>query len=282
MTKNDAVAQARAIVEAERAGLADLGHGYPANHFAWRVILDAAARRDARHLVEIGVGHGNGVAHVIAAGLTFDGIDRDPACVAATRSAAQELGVDATGIIEAQVEDAPALGALPRAGQYDSLVALGILPGVDDQIGALRTMASLLRAGGEMFIECRNSAFGLVTFNRFTADFIADELLADAPAHLRAGLRAAIEPRVQMERPPLPSSGVDFAQHNPFTVASLFEEAGLGEVSVHPFHFHASLPSLEQQDPQAFREASLAMEDDASGWKGLFLCSAFLVRAVRS
>lgn len=281
MTNNAAVAKAQAIVEAERAGLADLSHGYPANHFAWRVILDSAARRNASSLVEIGVGHGNGVAHVIGAGLTFDGIDRDAACVAATRAAAEELGVDTEGIFEAHAEDAPALKALPRAGEYDSLVALGILPSAADQVGVLRTMADLLRPGGEMFVECRNSAFGLVTFNRFSADFIVDDLLSDAPSQLRAGVREAIEPRVQMDRPPVPSSGVDFAQHNPFTVADLFEEAGLGEISVHPFHYHASLPSLEQQDPQAFRTASLAMEDDTSGWKGLFLCSAFLVRAVR-
>ena len=28
-------------------------------------------------------------------------------------------------------------------------------------------------------------------------------------------------------------------------------------------------------------DESLAMEHETSGWKGLFLCSAFLVRAVR-
>ena len=41
------------------------------------------------------------------------------------------------------------------------------------------------------------------------------------------------------------------------------------------------VPALESSAPQAFRDASIAMEHEASGWRGLFLCSAFLVQARR-
>ena len=54
----------------------------------------------------------------------------------------------------------------------------------------------------------------------------------------------------------------------------------LESVEVFPFHYHAGMPALESVDPQRFRHESLAMEHDTGGWKGLFLCSAFLVKAV--
>lgn len=273
------IRRAQELVDLERVELADLGHGYPANHFAWKVILDSAKRTGATSLVEIGVGHGNGLPHVIAAGLSFSGIDNKQECVDSSQAVAADLGVSQDAIQLADVEQLASMNGL--GGPFDSLVALGILPAVQDQAQALRNMGALLRPGGEMFIECRNSLFSLFTFNRFTADFILKDLLSDVPDSMTTEVADFIEPRLQMERPPRSSSGVEPAQHNPLAVAPLFESAGLTEISVHPFHFHAALPSLESNDPAAFRQASLALEDDTSGWKGLFLCSAFLVRAVR-
>ena len=272
--------RAQEVVAQERAGLADLSHGYPANHFAWRVVLDSAHQRGARNLVEVGVGHGNGIAHVIAAGLNFSGFDNDPSCVASAQGVAKDLGT-ASAVILGDIEKPETLAGLTTAGDFDSLMALGILPSVSDQAQTLRNMTQLLRPGGEMFVECRNSLFSLFTFNRFTRDFIVEDLLSEIPSDLRAEVDAFIEPRVDVERPPRPASGPVPAQHNPLAVSSLFASVGLIDISVHPFHFHAAMPALEAGNPSAFRTQSLALEDDASGWKGLFLCSAFLVRAVR-
>ena len=85
-------ARAAALVQHETDTLADLSIGYPANHFAWRVILASAKERGATSLVEIGVGGGNGVPHVLAAGLDFAGIDHNPAMVETTRTILADLG----------------------------------------------------------------------------------------------------------------------------------------------------------------------------------------------
>ena len=272
--------RAQALVEQERASLADLSIGYPANHFAWKIVKDAAQRLAARSLVEVGVGSGNGVPHVLAEGMTFAGIDIDEGAVQATRDLLTGLDADSNAVIQADIEDAIALDALPGRGTFDLLVGLGILPHSRDENRALLNMASLVRPGGELYVECRNSLFSLVTFNRFTRDLIIDSMLDGVSPATKERVSSFIEPRLDLNRPPVPSSGHDASYHNPFEVTKKFRALGFSDVEVIPFHYHAGMPALETADPQTFRDESLAMEHEESGWKGLFLCSAFLVRAV--
>lgn len=276
----DVIAAARATVEAERAGLRDLGQGYPANHFAWRAVSERAKALGATSLVEVGVGRGNGVAHVLADGMRFAGLDRDEACVHATREVLTGFDQDPSAVIHADVMDADLVDRVPGAGDHDLLMALGIMPHADDQDAAIRAMAALVRPGGELFIEFRNSLFSLVTFNRLTHDFIVDDLLGDVPPSMRERVSDFIDPRVEMSKPPAGSGALTSHQANPLAVPAWLASLGFPEVTIHPFHFHAAMPLLEGEDPQVFRDASLALEDDTSGWRGLFLCSVFLARVV--
>lgn len=269
------------IVQEEAASLSDLSHGYPANHFAWRIALESAQRNSASSLVEVGVGSGNGVAHVLAAGLSFAGVDHDEASVEATRRALADIGGDPSTVVLADAEDSESLKRLPGAGAFDSLMALGIMPHARDREATIRNMVSLVRPGGELFVEFRNSLFSLVTFNRFTSGFIADELLADVSPSTRERVLGFLADRVDADRPPLPSSGHEARYDNPFVVPEWLSALGYDDVSIHPFHFHAAMPMLEGEDPQAFRDESLALEDDTSSWRGLFLCSVFLARIVK-
>jgi len=277
----DSAPTAHDRVAAERASLGDLGQGYPANHFAWRTVLDRARQMGATSLVEVGVGRGNGVAHVLDAGLTFAGLDRDLECVEATRTELALLGGDPASVVLASAEDQDLVDRVPGAGSFDLLMALGIMPHAEDSAATLRSMARLVRPGGEMFIEFRNSLFALVTFNRLTHDLIVDDLLGDVPGSLRAKVSDFVETRVAMDRPPANSSALTSHYANPLAVPRWLADLGFTETSIHPFHYHAAMPLLEAEDPQSFRDASLALEDETSGWRGLLLASVFLARVVR-
>lgn len=273
--------RAERLVRDEAEALADLSIGYPANHFAWSYVKEAARRMSAASLVEVGVGSGNGVPHVLSAGMRFAGIDIDADAVRSTRDLLIGLDGDPDAVIQADIEDPAEVASLPGGGSFDLLVALGVLPHARDEAGSLRTMASLVRPGGELYVECRNSLFSLVTFNRYTRDFIADQLLQGVSAGTRELVDDFVSPRLDLDRPPRPRDGHEARYHNPLAVPSLFEGLGMQDVEILPFHYHAGMPALEQADPQRFRDESLAMEHEDSGWKGLFLCSAFLVKAVR-
>ena len=47
------------------------------------------------------------------------------------------------------------------------------------------------------------------------------------------------------------------------------------------YHYHAAMPYLEDKMPELFRTESIRLEHEASNWRGFFLCSAFVIEAVK-
>jgi hypothetical protein len=67
--------------------------------------------------------------------------------------------------------------------------------------------------------------------------------------------------------------------HNPFEVLEMFDSLGFEDAELLWYHYHPAMPFLAEKAPEAFREEALALEHEPSGWRGLFLCSAFVVQA---
>lgn len=253
--------------------------GYPANHFAFQHVLNVLAEREATTLLEIGVGGGRAIPIFTEAGLDMWGMDNDATCVSDSRAVLATLGLDESVVVWGDIEDSLSYGPLRSVAPFDAILAMGVLPHVHQERAALRNMRALLKPGGRVFVECRNALFSLVTFNRYTYEFLMDEVFAGASTTMRSALDAMLRERLAVDVPPPPASGHAPVFHNPFTVASVFEAAGFEDVSVHPFHYHAAPPMLERADPQSFRDDSVALENEPSDWRGLFLCSAFIVEA---
>lgn len=252
---------------------------YPANTFALDYLLDACAARGLRSIVEVGVGHGTAVDVLAGAGLDITGFDRDPAMVEVSRGAMAAAGRDPARVSLGDIEDPASYADVREGGPFDALLALGILPTAQDEARTLANMRSLMRPGGEVFVEYRNVLFSLVTFNRHTRDFILDELLEGVAPAMRDAVADYLAPRLDLDRPPLPTSAVVPKYHNPLTVTAEFERLGFVDARPFYFHYHPGMPALEKDDPALFHEEARRMEHEDSGWKGMFLCSAFLIHA---
>jgi hypothetical protein len=252
---------------------------YPANTFALEYLVDACRSHGLRSIVEVGVGHGTAVDVLVGAGLDLTGFDRDPTMVEVSKGAMAAIGQDPARVSLADIEDSASLAQVRDAAPFDALLALGILPTAQDEAQTLTAMRSLVRPGGEVFVEYRNVLFSLVTFNRHTRDFLLDELLADVSPRMRDAVAEYIAPRLDLDRPPLPTSAVVPRYHNPLTVTAEFERLGFVDARPFYFHYHPGMPALEKDDPALFHEEGRRMEHEDSGWKGMFLCSAFLVHA---
>jgi 2-polyprenyl-3-methyl-5-hydroxy-6-metoxy-1,4-benzoquinol methylase len=252
---------------------------YPANHFAFRHVLQAISEPSGLSLVEIGVGAGGAIPLFVGNGFTFAGFDRDPSCVETSRASLVEVGQDPDRILHADLEDPQSYAALPGAGAFDVLIAMGVLPHVTSVRQGLLNAMTLVRPGGHLFIEFRNALFSLVTFNRYTREFIVDRLLSDASADVRNAVDSELAQRLNLAIPGGEIHPESF--HVPFDVVSIAHELGLQNSRIIPFHFHAGMPAVESDVAQSYRLDSVALEDDESGWKGLFLASAFLLHAQR-
>lgn len=273
---------APAVAEPARTAygsLADTSAGYPANHFALQQVLNVLQERGARRLLEVGIGHGNAIPVLAEAGIEMSGLEIDEDLVTVSRARMREFGRPEDAVVWGDIGDATTYPALRRSADFDAILALGVLPHAHREQAVLENMRALLRPGGTAFVECRNSLFSLFTFNRYTADFILDDLLSDAPAATRDAVREFLEPRLRMDLPP--SSVGTATYHNPLEVPAAFRAAGFTDIVIRPFHYHVAPPVLESSLGQAFRDGSLALENEPSGWRGLFLCSAFLVQATR-
>jgi len=258
----------------------DLDGGYPANHFAFRQVLNVLHDQDAQTLIEIGVGQGRAVPIFTAAGLDMHGIDIDPAMVEASAKAMTAAGLSPDRASWADIEDSVSLSGVRKSGPFDALLAMGVLPHVGHERVALENMRHLVKPGGSVFVECRNTLFSLFTFNRFTYEFIMDDLLGDVHGEVRDKAGEFLKTRVDVEIP-AKSAGHEARYHNPLDIHEVFEEAGFIDVRVRPFHYHAAMPRFEKELGAAFRTESIALENEPSDWRGLFLCSAFVVEAHR-
>lgn len=255
----------------------DPTHPYPANEQAYVPLLNRLAAANARSIVEIGVGAGRAIPVLAEAGLTVAGCDLESDHVESSRARLRECAQDPERIVVGDIRDLTSLAELPDKGAFDALLSLGVLPHVDDEVSTLVNMRSLVRPGGEVFIEFRNALFSLITFNRYTYSFIVDDLLSDIGPQMREVVERGVAAHVRMDVPSTMGSG---RFHVPFEVTDLLLRAGFVEPQIIPFHYHAGMPWLEADAPELFRAESLTLEYETSGWKGLFLCSAFLVHAI--
>jgi hypothetical protein len=151
-------------------------------------------------------------------------------------------------------------------------------------------MRALVRDGGKLLIEFRNSLFSLFTFNRLTHDFIVDELLAPASSKVKARVSEKLKSIVRMDLPPVRSVAPDGISpgydairakfHNPFEIPKLLADGGFSNPQFHWYHFHASMPMIQNELGDLYDVESVAMEHELSNdWRGNFLCSAMLVEA---
>ena len=252
---------------------------YPANHFAFRHVMKALPKQEVTSIVEIGVGAGGAIPLFAGSGFTFAGIDRDADCVESSRQELREAGQNPHRIVQADLENLASLSGLPDSGNFDALIAMGVFPHLSSVKEGILNAVSLVRPGGHIFLEFRNALFSLVTFNRYTQEFICDRLLVDSSSKVRAAVNTELQKRLNLQIP----SGVIHPEafHVPFEIIDLANDLGLSRPRVVPFHFHAGMPAIEQEVPQSYRLDSVALEEDSSGWKGLFLASAFLLHAQR-
>jgi hypothetical protein len=67
--------------------------------------------------------------------------------------------------------------------------------------------------------------------------------------------------------------------HNPFEVESMFRKLGYSDPKFLWYHYHLAMPFLSDEAKELYRNEALRLEHDTSGWRGFFLCSAFVIEA---
>ncbi|WBV68414.1 hypothetical protein PGH46_15970 [Legionella pneumophila] len=106
-------------------------------------------------------------------------------------------------ILSGDIQDPITYADLLRDGQYDALLAMGVMPHVRNDEACLINMRTMVKQGGSVFIEFRNKLFSLFTFNKYTHQFILNDLLSDVSPKLKQIVSADLEKRLEMNQPTL-------------------------------------------------------------------------------
>ena len=276
----------------DRSLLNDVSRDYPANYFRLQLLINSFCEKKVERIIEVGVGEGTPLLTLAKAGIEPFGFDISEQMVNASKDNFKSSGLNPENIIWGDIQDPTTYVDLLRNGQYDALLAMGVMPHIRNDIESLNNMKAMVKPGGSVFIEFRNKIFSMFTFNRYTHDFILDDVLAGVSPKLKDIVSADLKSKLEMdkpsprnihdENPDAPGFDEILSKfHNPFEMTELFKKCGFKDVNLLWYHYHPASPYLSAKNEELFRDEALKLEHDSLGWRGLFLCSAFVVEAVK-
>ena len=251
-------------------------------------------------LLDAGCGPVSFLREMADTGIELFGFDLTPEMVQEGQRVFRSLNLPVDRIWEGSVLDAAAFCSpvdQPPNG-FDATIASGVLPHIpaESDVRVIENMRDSVKPNGLVIAEARNELFALFTLNRYSCDFICDELIKKDQLQADCGEEAVavaaalkeLQQGFRMDLPPMRGGKEDepgydevlSRTHNPFILKQQFVDAGLREVDVLFYHFHCLPPMFEAMMPQSFRKQSLAMENPHD-WRGHFMASAFFVTGRR-
>ena len=262
---------------------------YPANYFRLQKLINCFLKPEYKRIIEIGLGEGTPALTLSKAGKNVFGFDISTKMVKEAQKRLDKAGVPKENVICADINDPISYIQLLNDGPFDGLVAMGVLQHMEKDEYVLNNMASLLKSGGRAFIMFRNKLFSLFTFNRLTKEFILNDLLVNVKTDMKKEVEKYLDKILRIDLPPPPKQVVTTQKvldkpvfskfHNPFEVLEMFKKVGFKSTRLHWYHYHPAMPSLEKENSKLFKEEAIRLEHEMSSWRGMFLCSAFVVEA---
>ena len=262
---------------------------YPANYFRLQLVQRLLAEAGVNSLYELGVGDATPLSTMGSTGIRVAGHDISPEMVKFARANMEARGLDPALISLIDAQDSGAIAAERELrGEFDAVMALGVIPHVSDDNAFVAAMDTFVRPGGRLILQFRNSMFSMFTFNRLTKEFILDELLVGVPDAIRGIVAADLDARLAVDKPPVRTrpTGDGYDEilsrfHNPFELAQVVENHGFSGVKYHWYNYHPAYPMIADQiDARSYREAQVALEHEGT-WRGMFLCSAGIIEAIK-
>ena len=263
---------------------------YPSNLFRLQLVTRLLRDSGSTSLYEFGAGEATPLIRLHQAlGIHVAGNDISPTMVQLGKQNLARQGLDEAALSLIDVEEAGALEHdLARHGQFDAVMALGVIPHVRDDAAFVASLAAFCRPQGTLLLQFRNAMFSMFTFNRLTKEFIIDELLTGIDPVFVDAVAHDLDSRLAVDKPPVRrrDDGLGYDEilsrfHNPFELADVVRAQGFSDITFHWYNYHPTPPMLATQfSEHSYRKAQVALENEGT-WRGMFLCSAGVIQARR-
>lgn len=241
-----------------------------------------------RNVLDAGCGSASFLRDIINEGIELFGFDLTLEMVEEAKSIFKKNDLSANNIWQGSVLDKESfIAPKGKTFKFDAVVCSGVMPHISEQ-DEDRVVENLLvsvKPGGLVILEARNQLFALFTMNRYSYNFIRDELIKmDKFGDKVKGSLVAMKQYFRMDLPPIRKGKEDepgydevlSRTHNPLVLKDKFEKIGLKEIALKFYHFHALPPIFSNVLGDSFIEESLKLENP-DDWRGYFMASAFFV-----
>ncbi|MDA2989906.1 MAG: class I SAM-dependent methyltransferase [Actinomycetota bacterium] len=264
---------------------------YPANYFRLQKVIEILRDRGVSSVYDLGAGEASPIIAIREA-LSVDirASDLSPEMVRLGKDNLTRHNMDPDWLTLVDIKDMEAIKVeAGRLGQFDAVIALGVIPHVEDDEWFVKAMSLFLKPGGTLILQFRNSMFSMFTFNRLTKEFILEELMAPVPRKFRDVVEADLDQRLAVDKPPIrrreDGHGYDEILskfNNPLELAEVVKSQGFFDLSYRWYNFHPTYPMVAGGiDAQEYRQGQIDLESDTS-WRGMFLCSAGMIIATKA
>jgi SAM-dependent methyltransferase len=255
---------------------------YPLYEIRKDITFDILAKRPKGRLLDAGCGAGHVMVEAIQKGWEAKGFDFSPAMVKLAHEYLREHNLDPALVHQSSIAD---LSAYPD-GHFDAVSILGVSQYIPEEndTQAWNEVRRVLKPGGIVIIDWVNALFDLLTFNRFTMRFMADDIL---PKFFPPERIPELEKRIAglITNPDKPSTTGLYATRrdhvtkrteNPLTVRERMKGLGFETRDLLFFRLHAVPPLLFPDEP-GLEAAAIAQERKLEHhWIGHFIASCFI------
>lgn len=263
----------------------DLNNEYYPNHiYRLNIFLNLLNQIKPKKLLDIGCGNGEPIKSFLRAGHDAYGFDYSDEMVQQANANLFKDGFDPTRISKNNMDELYGISN----DEFDCMVGLGSLYYSRNFNETINKITSLLPKNGHLIFSLRNELFSLFSLNEYTYDFYVNKLMpsSEMAPETRADLNrslslAFLNDSHKKKFQTTDDKKVFSTYHNPLTVNSeILKPNGLILEGIYYYHYHAMPPIFEHVHTKEFRELSAKMEDPLD-WRGAFLCSTFVVHAVK-
>ena len=262
---------------------------YPFYETRLALIDDMVKQLPVGRLLDAGCGGGSVLLHFLGKGWDAHGVDGAENMVTLARENLAAASHEEDRVHLSSVTD---LSRYPDA-HFDLIVSAGVMEYLtpEEEAEAFAEARRVLKPGGHKIVENINRLFDVSTFNRFTVDFFADQVL---PLFFEeTGKREELTGRIRdlVANPDKPDRSGTFSTTRdqvytkaeiPLAYGSKVEGYGFREIEQGYYRYHAVPPLLFEQEPgleQAPIEKELAL---SRHWIGTFIASGFISLLTRA
>lgn len=254
---------------------------YPSNLTRINVIIERLKENNIKSILSVGCGVAGPMIKLLENGFVVKGFDFSEKMIETGKQELKKKNFDENLIWVADIEkDVP-------VDKFDAALALGVFPHIKDEKNALKNIAKTLNKNGKVFIEFRNKFFSAFTFNRYSLDFFAQEVIDinKFDENIKNDIYSYLckifdlEQNIARTDNKIKYSDIYAKFHNPLSISQdLFEHCGFLVNKIFFYHYHALPPIFEKKYPLLFKEHSLKLENPYD-WRGYLMASAFVVEA---